>query len=364
MTPKALRNGFTTGTCAAVAAAASARSLFTGEAAETAVAFLPDGQSVTLPVRRVCGNTFGVVKDAGDDPDITDGMLVCATVEKLAAPEGTTEFAAGEGVGRVTLPGLKIPAGDAAINPVPRHMIEKAARVYAGKAAVRITVSIPGGAEAAKKTFNPRLGVVGGLSVLGTSGIVRPMSEEALKDTLLADLQVKTAQGHTRLAFAFGNRGEELAGRALGLDRSIFVQTSNFVGFMLKSAAELGVKAVLLTGHTGKLAKVAGGSMQTHSAVSGGALEAICAHAALLGAPIGVIRELAGCVTTEAAVEVISANSLDSVWNSLAEAAAQKCRLHVHDTMAVETVVFASGGAVGKSASAALMIKELLSWEK
>lgn len=233
-----LRTGFTTGTCAAVAAKAAAL-LLTGEtpAGEVEVG-LPDGSRVICPVAfaRVLpdGTEAGVVKDAGDDPDITDGVTVIASVSWTDGVE--VVLAAGEGVGTVTKPGLQIPPGEPAINPVPRKMICEAVREVTKRGA-RVVISVPGGRELAEKTFNPRLGVVGGISILGTTGIVRPFSSTALRDSLKCSLDVAAASGVTAPVLVPGHIGERAAQRHFSLTPEQVVEVSNEWGFMLDCAA-------------------------------------------------------------------------------------------------------------------------------
>jgi cobalt-precorrin-5B (C1)-methyltransferase len=359
---KELRCGYTTGSCAAAAALASARWLADGTVLEYATIELPGKKPLTLAVGHRGNGVFGVVKDAGDDPDVTNGMSVLAKVERL--PGDGVEFAAGPGVGTVTLPGLKLPPGEPAINPVPRRMIEQAVRsVLSG--GVRVTVSIPGGEETARRTFNPRLGIEGGLSVLGTTGIVKPMSEDALKESLKADLQVKAAQGRDALVFAFGENGERLARQAFGLPPDACVQTSNYVGYMLECAVSSGVRSVLICGHPGKLAKVAAGTMNTHNAAGDGRIEAICTQAALMGAPVQLIRVLYICNTTEEAIQLISEAGMGGLWNELARTAGVKCAAHVHGALRVEAAFLGQGGDVlGMSAGALNLAEEMKAWRR
>ena len=336
---KALREGFTTGSCAAAAALACCLWKRDGVCPERVSIVVPEGRTYAPEIAAHEDGRCGVIKDSGDDPDITNGMEVIAAVD-LAEGEGGISFRAGEGVGVVTQPGLKIPVGEAAINPVPRRMIEDAVRsVYPTRAAC-VTVSIPGGEEIAKKTFNPRLGIEGGLSVLGTSGIVRPMSEEALKDSLVEELKMRVAQGHAHLIYTFGNQGEE-AMRALFPGLPV-VQVSNEIGFMLDAAAELGVARVLLGGHPGKLAKVAAGVMQTHSHTADGRREAIVTQLALMAAPLGLIEAVYAGNTTDAAIAAIRAAGFDAVWDRLAAAAQRYCSLRVRGKMRID-VAFVDG---------------------
>jgi cobalt-precorrin-5B (C1)-methyltransferase len=355
-----LRCGYTTGSCAAAAALASARWLADGTVLEYATIELPDHAPLTLAVSHFGGGLFGVVKDAGDDPDRTNGMTVCAQVELTSGSE--IEFIGGVGVGTVTLPGLKLPVGEPAINPVPRQMITQAVRsVMSG--GVRVTVSIPGGSDVARRTFNPRLGIEGGLSVLGTTGIVKPMSEDALKESLKADLHVKAASGRRALAFAFGEGGERMAQQAFGLPPEAFVQMSNYVGFMLDCAVGAGIESVLISGHPGKLAKVAAGSMNTHSGAGDGRIEAICTQAALMGAPRQLIGDLVGCITTEAAIAIIQQSGMDTLWERLAQAVCAKCAAHARGQLRVEAAFLDNSGTVlGCSAGTGELVEEIKAW--
>ena len=336
---KALREGFTTGSCAAAAALACCLWLRDGVCPERVEIVVPAGRTYAPEIVPHEGGRCGVIKDSGDDPDITNGMEVVASVS-LGADDGPITFRAGDGVGTVTQPGLKIPAGEAAINPVPRRMIEDAVRSVFGARAACVTVSIPGGSDIARKTFNPRLGIEGGLSVLGTSGIVRPMSEEALRDSLVEELKMRVAQGHFDLIYTFGNQGEE-AMRRLFPGRPV-VQVSNEIGFMLDAALELGVRRVLLGGHPGKLVKVSAGVMQTHSRMADGRREAIVTQLALMAAPLSLIEAVYASNTTDAAMDHIREAGFDGVWDRLAEAAHHYCSLRVRGDMRID-IVFVDG---------------------
>ncbi|MBQ8953365.1 MAG: cobalamin biosynthesis protein CbiD, partial [Clostridia bacterium] len=332
---KALREGFTTGSCAAAAALACCLWQRDGVCPERVRIVVPEGRAYAPVIAPHEGGRCGVIKDSGDDPDITGGMEVIAQVA-LGEGEGPISFRAGEGVGVVTQPGLKIPVGEAAINPVPRRTIEEAVRSVYGSRAACVTISIPGGEEVARKTFNPRLGIEGGLSVLGTSGVVRPMSEAALKESLVEELNMRVAQGHRFIIYTFGNQGEE-AMRALFPGLPI-VQVSNEIGFMLDAALERGVARVLLGGHPGKLAKVAAGVMQTHSHTADARREAIVTHLAFMGAPVEILRQIYEAVTTDTAIRLIDENGLNEVWDRLAESAWRYFSLRVRVEMELEII--------------------------
>lgn len=359
-----LRTGFTTGTCAAAAAKASAKYLL-GEIVHMCEIRLPNGGYAVLPVEHLGNGTFSVKKDAGDDPDVTHGLCICAEVALTNAPDGRVEFIAGEGVGHVTLPGLKIPPGEPAINPVPRSMIRDAVQSVLGDAGVRVTISIPGGDVVARKTFNPRLGIVGGLSILGTTGIVKPMSEDAIKDSLTAELGVKAASGRKALVYAFGETGEQQLRQACGLPADACIQVSNYVGFMIEQAVNAGIEKILVGGHAGKMIKLAAGIMQTHSRTADGRMETLCAYAALAGAPLELLRAVMACKTTEAAMRILTDNGLHGVWENLAQAAAGKCTLYARGTIQVQAVMLDQQGRIlGQSRGVSTLIKEMIAWER
>ena len=343
---KKLREGFTTGSCAAAAALACClwqRDGFCPDAVEMEV---PGGKIYRPDIVPHEDGSCGIYKDSGDDPDITNGMEVISKVELLDG-DGPVVFCGGEGVGVITQPGLKIPAGEPAINPVPRQMIEAAVRSVFGGRAARVTVSIPGGRETALKTFNPRLGIEGGLSVLGTTGVLRPMSLEALRDSLYVELQMRAEQGHKRLAFTFGNQGET-ALRTAGCTLPI-IQVSNEIGFMLDSAKELGIGYLLVSGHPGKMTKIAAGIMHTHSSTADGRREGIITQLALMGAPQELCEKVYGCVTTDSAAEFIRAAGYDGVWDRIAAAARDYMRFRVRDEIAIDVLVTDyAGNVMGK----------------
>ncbi|MBI4962778.1 MAG: cobalamin biosynthesis protein CbiD [Desulfomonile tiedjei] len=284
-----LRTGFTTGTCAA-AAAKAATIVSEGVSAPAQVEIgLPDGSRVTLPVEasgRGSHSAWAAVrKDAGDDPDVTDGVLVKAAVSWLDQ-EGFV-IAAGEGVGTVTKPGLALPPGEPAINPVPRRMIMDAVREVTDRG-VRVAISIPGGKELADKTFNPRLGVQGGLSILGTSGVVRPFSSSALRDALKCSLSVAQACKVTAPVFVPGRIGARAAGKHFRLSPEQLVEVSNEWGFMLDQAVPYDFERLLVLGHPGKLAKLADGNWDTHSSRSRSAVGFVVSLGEkLFGQPMG-----------------------------------------------------------------------------
>lgn len=334
---KKLREGFSTGSCMTGGAAAAALWLTTGTCPEVVEVETPIGRTLYLDVIPKEKGVCGIVKDAGDDPDVTNGSEVITKVE-LLPEDGTITFVGGDGIGTVTEEGLKLPVGEPAINPVPRQMTERALRKIIGDRGAVVTVSIPGGEELVKKTFNPRLGVLGGLSVLGTTGIVRPMSEEAMKDSLLVELDMYARQGHHAILFVLGTTGENALKAQYGEFRCI-LQVSNYIGFMIEEAVERGFTDILIGGFVGKLVKVASGTMNTHSHVADGRLETICTHAALHGASRDVIGRIYSCVTTKAAMKIVEEEGLTDIWKDMAERASAHCRKTAHG-MARVGVVF------------------------
>ena len=337
---KKLREGVSTGSCMTGGAAAAALWLTTGTCPEVVEVETPIGRTLYLDVIPKEKGVCGIVKDAGDDPDVTNGSEVITKVE-LLPEDGAITFVGGDGIGTVTEEGLKLPVGEPAINPVPRQMTERALRKIIGDRGAVVTVSIPGGEELAKKTFNPRLGVLGGLSVLGTTGIVRPMSEEAMKDSLLVELDMYARQGHRSILFVLGTTGENALKARYGQFACV-LQVSNYIGFMIEEAVERGFTDILIGGFVGKLVKVASGTMNTHSHVADGRLETICTHAALHGASREVIERIYSCVTTKAAMKIVEEEGLMDIWKDMAEKAALHCKKTAHE-MAEVGIIFLDG---------------------
>ena len=308
---KRLRLGYTTGTCAAAAAKAAAWMLLTGRDLKTVTIATPKGISLELEIREPCREPEAVRcairKDGGDDPDVTSGTLIFARVSFRDAPG--IHIDGGEGIGRVTKPGLDQPPGEAAINSVPRRMIrenvEEIVRLTDYRGGLSVVISAPEGQRLAEKTFNPRLGIVGGISILGTTGIVEPMSERALVDTIRVELRQKRETGTQYVLLTPGNYGSDYIGHALGIDPKTAVLTSNFIGDALDSCVELGFRGALLVGHIGKLVKLAGGMMNTHSRYGDCRMEILAALAGAAGlAPEG-IRAILDCAACDEAVRIL-----------------------------------------------------------
>lgn len=283
----AMRTGYTTGSCAAAATKAAVRLLAGGRAADRLEIPLPGGARIVLPLVYArlteSGAEAAVRKDAGDDPDVTNGALILASVAWNGGDE--VEFSAGEGVGTVTKPGLAIPPGEPAINPVPRRMIREAVREVTPRG-VRVTISVPDGREIARKTFNPRIGIVGGLSILGTTGIVRPFSCSAIRETLRCILNVADASGIRAPVFVPGHIGARAARAHFHVADGQVVEVGNQWGFVLEEALRHPFSALLIVGHPGKLVKLTAGDWDTHSGRSGSALPVVAAmYAKVLGRP-------------------------------------------------------------------------------
>ncbi len=313
---KNLRCGYTTGSCATAAAKAAATMLLSGEPVASVRIDTPKGIVLDLePLeveRREDYVSCAIRKDSGDDPDDTNGVLVFARVEKTTA-EGVL-IEGGIGVGRVTKPGLACAQGGPAINPTPRRMItEELTKVmheqgYEG--GLQVTISIPAGVEIAKKTFNPRLGIIGGLSVLGTSGIVEPMSEKALIETMYVEMRAQQARGNKHLLVFFGNYGEDFTRDELKLELEDAVTCSNFVGELLDYAVFLGFESLLLIGHSGKLVKLAQGVMNTHSKYADCRTELFALEAMFYGASVEVGKEIFNCLTTDEVTKILRREEL------------------------------------------------------
>ena len=357
---KQLRLGYTTGTCAAAAAKAAAWMLLTGNRKEQISIHTPKGIDLNLEILDISMRPgcvrCAVRKDSGDDPDITGGTLIYAEVstvedaqisasdrkygdsiseeiskeredrtgrnDVMEAPKGNGTgrsmenrilIDGGEGIGRVTKRGLDQPPGAAAINSVPRQMIrenvEEICRLTDYQGALSVIISAPEGEELAKKTFNPRLGITGGISILGTTGIVEPMSEQALVDTIRVELRQRRAEGTDYVLLTPGNYGAEFIQNGIGMDSTKAVMVSNFIGDSLDICREMGFAGALLVGHIGKLVKIAGGMLNTHSRYGDCRMEILAAHAGAKGLDASKIKELLECATCDDALRILKETS-------------------------------------------------------
>jgi cobalt-precorrin-5B (C1)-methyltransferase len=329
---KRLRCGFTTGSCAAAAATAAAQMLMTGEIVEMVQIQTPGGPVYNAQIldaeilekawpsgRKRTSCRCAVLKDGGDDPDITTGTRIVAEVSRSDEPGITID--GGAGIGRVTKPGLDQPVGQAAINRVPRQMIaENVGKILRewqnmrnAPKGLHVVISAPDGEAIAEKTFNPKLGIVGGISILGTTGIVEPMSDRAIVETIRAQMRVQKAQGRRYVIAAPGNYGLAFLQEQHNLDESNAVQISNFAGEAVEMAAELGFEGFLLAGHIGKLVKVAGGAPNTHSKYGDRRMETLWEMAAVFCPEEdreSLRKEILECVMTDAALEVLDSHGL------------------------------------------------------
>ncbi len=361
---KKLRYGYTTGTCAAAAAKAATAMLLSKQRVDYIQIDTPKGITLNLEVEDVTIDddviSCAIRKDAGDDPDDTNGILIYATVYKCS--EDGIELLGGVGVGKVTKPGLACSVGGPAINPVPRKMITDAvasvARCNSYDGGLTVTISVPEGIEIAKKTFNPRLGIVGGLSILGTSGIVEPMSEKALVDTIYVEMDVQKSKGNENLLVFFGNYGQDFAKNTLKLSIGEAVTCSNFVGEVLDYAVFKGFKSVLFIGHSGKLVKLAQGVMNTHSKYADCRTDALALYAMFEGASKDIGLEIAGSLTTDEAVKILKREELDKVvLQKINERIEFYMQQRVHGRIKTAALMFSNvHGVLGKTESAEELI--------
>ena len=362
---KNLRCGYTTGSCATAAAKAAATMLLTGERVDSVRIDTPKGITLNLePLQVELAENYvscAIRKDSGDDPDDTNGILVFAKVARAVEPGVHIE--GGVGVGRVTKPGLACAVGGPAINPTPRRMITSEVGSVMEQTGytdgLMVTISIPEGVEIAKKTFNPRLGIIGGLSVLGTSGIVEPMSEKALIETMYVEMRAQKARGNKDLLVFFGNYGEDFTRDVMQLDLEGAVTCSNFVGELLDYAVYLGFETLLLIGHSGKLVKLAQGVMNTHSKYADCRTELFALQAMFHGASVEVGKEIYGCLTTDEVTKILKREQL---FEPVMEQVTQKIDFYmqhrVHGKIKTAAFMFSNVyGILGKTEHADALIQ-------
>ena len=363
---KKLRCGFTTGTCAAAASAGAARMLLSGKVIENITVITPSGNSVTVGLTDIKKEndyvSCAVQKDSGDDPDVTDKILVYSTVSYEKS--GIT-VDGGEGVGRVTKKGLKQQIGEAAINPVPRKMIEEqlktAASDYSYDGGLKAVISVPMGIQIAKKTFNPRLGIEGGISILGTTGIVEPMSEQALIDTISVELDVRKAQNEEFIIVTPGNYGQDFLRDNLGIAVDKCVKCSNFIGDTIDMCIEKGFKSMFLVGPIGKLSKLGCTIYNTHSRYADGRMEAFALCAALCGAERQVLENILGCITTDAALEILKKEGIfDETIKMLEKRIDRSLKLRAKGSIEIGMITFSEEyGILCKTENADNMLEKL-----
>lgn len=382
----AMRYGFTTGSCAAAASKAAAYMLLTGNKKESISIMTPKGILFRTRILEIIRTeqevTCAVEKDGGDDPDITTGALIYSTVRFRTGSEKIMEeefpeknkmqeknnrifIEGGKGVGRVTKPGLDQPVGNAAINHVPREMITKEVQEvcmltdFSGD--LDIIISVPEGERLAEQTFNPRLGIIGGISILGTSGIVEPMSAQALLDTIRVELNQKKAQGYEIAAVSPGNYGLDYMKRTYQYDLDQSVKCSNFVGDTIDMAIEIGFSKMLFTGHIGKLVKVAGGMMNTHSKEGDCRMEILTAAAVKNQVPYTVLEDILQCVTTEEALRKLDAcGKKEAVMQELLKKICFYMNKRTAGKMQIEVILYSNDfGELAKSDGAESFLNSL-----
>jgi cobalt-precorrin-5B (C1)-methyltransferase len=347
-----LRRGYTTGSCAAAAAGAAAWMLLSQSKRETYSLVTPAGTALDLALHDQTFTTesaaCAVRKYSGDDPDVTRGVLVRASVRRL--PAGI-RIDGGSGVGRVTKPGLDQPVGSAAINSTPRRMIAAECQAVCAETGydggLEVVISIPGGEELARKTFNPRVGILGGISILGTSGMVEPMSEKAWADSMRVEMRQLFAEGRRNVLITVGNYAAVFARNTLGLSLDSQVKCQNFIGEALAAASETGFERALLVGHLGKLVKLGIGIVSTHSSHGDGRMETLVFCALEAGASLELLRDIAGCVSTDAVLALLrGAGLLEAAMNILRTRIEATMSRHAAETLETGFVCFGKASAV------------------
>lgn len=347
-----LRKGYTTGACATAATKAAVIGLCTGTVPRSVEIILPRGEHVRFAIHRSelnPGRAFcSVVKDGGDDPDVTNGAEICVAVEPSGQPGLHLE--GGEGVGVVTKPGLGLTVGGPAINPVPRQMITAAARealaLYDRPEALRIVVSIPGGADLARRTLNPRLGIVGGLSILGTTGIVEPYSVSSYMASIKKGMDVAWETGCKSAVLSTGRRTERFAQSLLDLPEEAFIEVADFMGYGLECAAERGFQEVYVSALIGKISKMAKGDLGTHSREVATDLGFLAQLAREAGAEADLARRMAAANTARSVLELAQEAGLARFPEVLAARTATACRAAVAGRLPVTVLFFDFDGTL------------------
>lgn len=391
---KKYRRGYTTGSCATAVSKAAVYMLLTNEKIDTVNIDTPKGIYLSIPVvsseikkNEDTGEIYSICsveKDGGDDIDATNGIEIFAKAtwvyeDEIDKSEKNFSFEgdgfcvfSGEGVGIITKKGLSVEPGRPAINPVPQKMIAKEVESVLKasgenvlndknsldnrKKVIKITIFIPKGEEVANKTFNPRLGIVGGISIIGTSGIVEPMSDEGWKKSLSIELNMKKELGMDKIILVPGNHGESFISDRIGENSSV-VRTSNFLGYMLMEAKRMGFKKILFAGHIGKFIKLSAGIFNTHSKVADARNEILIANLALMGASTELVRKIDSCLTTEEATDIVYENGFGEVFDIICEKCKKRAEMHVDNEIEIEVFIFKMDKTVlGKSKNAEEML--------
>lgn len=343
-----LRKGYTTGTTATAASVAATKAILNQELQTDVSVHAANGQKVQFEIHNCSFDgqkaSVAITKDGGDDQDATDGMLIYSTVQLRNDNQITLD--GGKGIGRVTEEGLANQPGMAAINPTPRKMIkESVRRVLGPDKGADIVISAPEGEKVAKLTYNPKLGIVGGISILGTSGIVTPMSEESWKHSISIEMNIHRKRGDESIVLTPGDMGEDFAKNELQIPVAKQVQMSNFVGYVLKEVQRLGFHKVLIVGDMGKLIKVSGGIFSTHSKDADARAEIMVANLALMGAPTDLLKKVYNCLTTISMIKLINEAGYQKVYQIIADKIklrSEKLLAHRKPTVEIDAVVFSS----------------------
>lgn len=364
---KKLRCGYTTGTCACAAAKAAAQMLLSGKDVLEVNVETPMGVHLQLPVEKIVRGaesvSCAIKKDSGDDPDVTNGIYIYAEVSYAIGKNIIID--GGIGIGRITKKGLQRPIGEAAINPVPLKMIADGVSDivdrYSYEGTLKVVISAPEGVEIAKKTFNPQLGIVGGISILGTTGIVEPMSEQAIIDTIRTEINMHMADGERTLLIAPGNYGQDFLLNNLNIELKRSIKCSNYIGDTIDMVCDAGAESMLLVGHIGKLVKLGAGIMNTHSRVADGRMEVLSACAIQAGAGADTAKQILDCVTTDAALEILKeSDMLDGAMEQLMIRIENVLQHRSSERIRIGAIVFSNEyGILGKTKLADELIKNI-----
>ena len=353
---KELRYGFTTGTCATAATKAALLMLISGKEVNQVEIVTVCGKKLFLPIEEIVLKKnkvkCAVQKDSGDDPDVTNGMFVFSEVEFC---DSGIEIKAGEGIGTVTKKGLMVPLGNPAINPVPKKMLlNEITKLLPKNKGIVVTISIPGGTEIAKRTFNPKLGIEGGLSILGTTGIIEPMSVDAIKETHNIELNQLMEDGHKSIIVVPGNYGSDFVNNIMKIDKAPIIKVSNYIGDLLMYAENKPIKHILIVGHIGKIIKLAGGIFNTHSKIADGRMEIFSAIAASMGLSSSKVNQILDANTTDTAIEIIEnefdKNKMKDFYKKIANRVSKKAISYIHDKIEIGIIIFnLQKGKLGES---------------